>query len=76
MENGFANALIEFESNISREDLKKELRQLVQFLCNPFPEKRGHPKNILSTGSNYSMERFVTILDVLKTKAELRVKSF
>jgi hypothetical protein len=27
-------------------------------------------------GSNYSMERFVTILDVLRRKAELRVKEF
>lgn len=75
LENGFANALIEFESNISRKDLKSELRLLVEYLCNPFPDKRGHPKNILSTGSNYSMERFVTTLDVLRTKAELRIKS-
>ncbi len=72
----YANALIEFETNISRQDLKAELKQTVEYLCNPFPEKRGHPKNVLLRGSNYSMERFVTILDVLKRKAELRVKEF
>jgi eukaryotic-like serine/threonine-protein kinase len=76
LENGFANAMNEFETNITRDDLKIELRQLVEFLCNPFPEKRGHPKNVLSNGTNYSMERFVTILDVLKRKAELRVKNY
>ena len=76
LENGFAKAMDEFETNITRQDLKTELRQLVEFLCNPFPEKRGHPKNVLSNGNNYSMERFVTILDVLKRKAELRVKIF
>jgi serine/threonine protein kinase len=76
LENGFANALTEFEENITRQDLKIELRQLVKYLCNPFPEKRGHPKNVVSNGSNYSMERFVTILDVLKRKAELKVKEF
>lgn len=76
LENGFSNAMNEFETNITREDLKHELRQLVEFLCNPFPDKRGHPKNVFSVGSNYSMERFVTILDVLKHKAELRVKNF
>lgn len=76
LENGFARAMNEFETNITRQDLKTELRQLVEFLCNPFPEKRGHPKNVLSNGSNYSMERFVTTLDVLKRKAEIRVKSF
>lgn len=75
LENGFSNALIEFEENINREDLKSELKQLVEYLCNPFPEKRGHPKNIALMGSNYSMERFVTILDVLKRKAEIKVKA-
>lgn len=74
LENGFANALIEFENNISRSDLRTELKQMVEYLCNPFPEKRGHPKNVSMRGSNYSMERFVTILDVLRRKAELRVK--
>jgi len=74
LENGFANAVIEFESNISRTDIKSELKQLVEYLCNPFPDKRGHPKNVTLRGSNYSMERFVTILDVLKRKAQIRVK--
>lgn len=75
LENSFAHALNEFEKNISKEEFKKELRQLVQYLCNPFPEKRGHPKNINSRGNNYSMERFVTMLDVLKKRAEFRVKT-
>tara|TARA_R110000868_G_scaffold399683_1_gene673640 strand:- start:2792 stop:3859 length:1068 start_codon:yes stop_codon:yes gene_type:complete len=74
LENGFANALNEFESNISRTEIKSELKQMVEYLCNPFPDKRGHPKNIGLRGSNYSMERFVTILDVLKRKAQIRVK--
>lgn len=76
LENGFANALIEFENNISRSDIKSDLKQLVEYLCNPFPDKRGHPKNVALNGSNYSMERFVTILDVLKRKAELKIKEF
>jgi eukaryotic-like serine/threonine-protein kinase len=76
LENGFANALIEFESNISQREIKSELKQMVQYLCNPFPEKRGHAKNLAVKGNNYSMERFVTMLDVLKRKAELRVKQF
>lgn len=74
LENAFTKALSEFESNITRQDLKPELKELVQYLCNPFPEKRGHPKNIVTAGSNYSMERFITSLDVLRRKAELKVK--
>lgn len=76
LENAFTCALSEFESNITRSDFKAELKQLVQYLCNPFPEKRGHPKNVLSKGNNYSIERFVTTLDVLKRKAELKFKEY
>lgn len=76
LENGFSSALNEFETNITRDNFKGELRQLVAHLCNPFPEKRGHPKNVVSNGSNFNMERFVTILDVLKRKAELSIKNF
>ncbi len=75
LENAFSKALDEFESNISRDDLKKDLRQLVEYLCNPFPDKRGHPQSIATRGSNYGMERFVTILDVLKRRAEVRLKN-
>ena len=75
LQNGFNRALTEFETNITRSDFKVELKQLVQYLCNPFPEQRGHPRNVSSKANNYSMERFVTILDVLKRKSELKIKS-
>ena len=76
LENGFNNALIEFESNIKNEYLKAELSLLVQYLCNPFPEKRGHPKNITLIGNNYDFERFVTKFDVLKRKSEQNIKNY
>lgn len=74
LEHAFALALREFESNIADGDTKKELCQMVEYLCNPFPEKRGHPKNIFSTGNNYSLDRFVSILDRLRLKAEISAK--
>lgn len=73
LENGFLNALIEFERNIPHSDIKEGLKLLVEYLCNPFPEKRGHPKNIAFQGNNYNMERFITILDRLRRKAELKI---
>lgn len=75
LENGFSKALREFEENINQEEFKTDLKLLIEYLCHPFPEKRGHPKSVLSNGSNYSLERFVTMLDVLKRKAEIIVKS-
>jgi eukaryotic-like serine/threonine-protein kinase len=75
IEESFAKALNEFELNIKEVELKVELRSLVEHLCNPFPDKRGHPKNIVSLGNNYSLERFVAKLDLLKRKTELNVKT-
>jgi serine/threonine protein kinase len=74
LESAFINSLMEFEKNITRVDIKKDLVLLIEHLCNPFPEKRGHPKNITMIGNNYNMERFVATLDLLKRRAELRIK--
>lgn len=70
----FYKALIEFEQNIHEETLKKEVTKIVEYLCHPLPEKRGHPKNKLINGNSYNLERFVSMLDLLKQKAELKVK--
>ncbi|HBV15268.1 protein kinase domain-containing protein [Chryseobacterium carnipullorum] len=74
LENAYTSSLIEFENNIRQEEYLSDLKTLVEYLCNPFPDKRGHPKNILSVGSNYNLERFVSKLDLLKRKAELKIK--
>lgn len=70
LENAFAMALKEFSLNIKEEELQSELSILVEHLCNPFPEKRGHPKNISAKGNNYEMERFISKLNILRYKAE------
>ncbi len=66
----FSKALSEFESILENEYLKNELRWLVERLCYPFPEERGHPKNILSPGNSFNLERIVTKFDVLHKKAK------
>lgn len=70
----FSKSLIEFDQNIKQEIFKNDLKSLVEMLCHPYPEKRGHPKNILLNGRDYSLERFITKLDVLKTRAELKLR--
>lgn len=71
---GFSKALVEFESNISHDYFRKELRWIVERLCFPFPDRRGHPRNIESAGSNYNMERFISKFDLLLRKAELLIR--
>lgn len=67
--NAFAKALDEFEQSIANEYFKKELRSTIEMLCFPFPENRGHPKNIRGIGNSYNLERFISKFDVLHKKA-------
>jgi len=69
--NAFDIALNEIKDTIKIESVKVELIQLIEFLCHPNPEKRGHPQNFKTKGSNYSLERFVSQLNILQRKAEL-----
>lgn len=77
IKNAFNDALSEFLNNIEKEKYKKDLLFLVSNLCNPIPEERGHPKNILSkTEKNHDLQRFISKLDLLKHKAEIDVQRF
>jgi serine/threonine protein kinase len=71
----FQKAIIEFGVSIEGKYFKKEISQLVEQLCFPLPEQRGHPKNIASKHiSNFSLERFISKLNLLAEKAEFEVK--
>lgn len=66
----FAQALSEFEESIEDEYFRKELRGVVEMLCYPLPNERGHPKNIQSMGSSYCLERFISKFYLLHRKAK------
>lgn len=71
----FTKAMIEFEHGIEHPYFKKELSEVVGYLCFPFPEGRGHPKTIELRGSNLNLERFVARFDLLRRKAEFLLKN-
>jgi serine/threonine protein kinase len=71
----FSKAIAEFKENIDEKYFKDEISMMLEQLCFPFPEKRGHPKNVaLKYGSNFDLERFITKLDLLTRRAELKIK--
>ena len=37
----------------------------IEQLCNPIPSRRGHPKNKTTLGNQYSLERFVSLFNLL-----------
>lgn len=43
---------------------------IVSQLCNPDPKRRGHPKTLLSSANQYSLERYVSIFGNMASRAE------
>ena len=74
LQEAYSQAINEFHNSIKGYYLNDDIRLMVEQLCYPFPEQRGHPRNIKSNGSNYSLERYISKLDLLKRKAEIRTK--
>jgi hypothetical protein len=67
----FQNALECYKQNIPIE-LQKDLVQIVTQLCEPDPNRRGHPKDLKSP-DQFSMQRYVSRFDLLAKHAELGV---
>lgn len=76
--NAYHSALLDFENDIDIDDIKRPLVQIVEYLCNPDPEKRGHPKNVAKSSrtSNYNLERTISELDLILRKAEIAIRKF
>lgn len=58
-------------STILPSDLASDAIQLISSLCHPDPVKRGHYKNINQNYNQYGLERVVSQLDILATKARI-----
>jgi serine/threonine protein kinase len=65
----FNDALNTIEPHLPVE-VRGETLTLLKHLCEPDLSKRGHPRNRSKNGNNFSLERFVTNLNLLAYKAE------
>lgn len=74
LQNAFTQALIEIENEIPSVKFKERLLLAIKYLCNPDPSRRGHPSNIsCKYGSQCNLERFISILDLLRRQAEIEI---
>lgn len=75
LNNAFRQSLEVIRNSIPMDNnLSCRLLSLIEYLCNPFVEQRGHPKDIKNTHcSNYNLERFISDLAYIQQKAELLV---
>jgi len=54
--------------------IRNDVKELLLWLCEPDPKRRGHPKTLNEAGNRFSLERIVTIADRVAKKARLGVK--
>ena len=58
------------------QEFRRDLERIVRQLCDPEPRHRGHPRERANKhGNPFSLERYVTELDLLARKAERGLKS-
>ena len=53
------------------ESVRAELVTAVRELCEPHPALRGHPRSRAGRGNPYSLERYVSLFDLLARRVEL-----
>ncbi len=53
-----------------------DLANAVRYLCHPDLSHRGHPADKAGQGSNYNLERFISLFDRLAYQAEHRLLAF
>lgn len=54
-----------------RFDIGARLNNAILQLCDPDPRFRGHPANRAARGSSFSVERYVTLFDLLRKHASI-----
>ena len=69
----FEQCVEEVKNCIEYNEFKKDIRLMISQLCNPDPNKRGDPKTIRERGSNYALHRYITKLDLLKRRADIKI---
>jgi eukaryotic-like serine/threonine-protein kinase len=66
----FGAALAELDQLFPAE-LKNDLGEMVKQLCEPNPTERGHPLNRQINQNQFSLERYISKLNLLASRAEL-----
>jgi serine/threonine protein kinase len=75
--NAFIEALNDLEKSVTvmAGGLTRKIMQIVEELCDPDPRKRGDTKRIGTVVSQYSLERYISRLNILARHAELGLMS-
>ena len=69
LRNAFGQAMDMFALSVS-DELRNDLKIVVRQLCEPDPELRGHPLDKIGHQSRFSLQRYISSLNLLASKAE------
>lgn len=76
--NSYTKALELIRNEIPIESIREDIVKIVEYLCNPDPARRGHPKNIVQTNrtSNYDLQRTISELDLALKRANIELLKY
>lgn len=69
----FEQSVEEVKDCIIYKEFREDIRLMIYQLCNPDPNLRGDPKTIRERGSSYALHRYISKLDLLKRRAEVKL---
>jgi serine/threonine protein kinase len=72
LQTAFGLALEEFRAAVPH-DFQRELVEMVSYLCQPDPHKRGHPLNQVGHTNQFGLERFISCFNLLAVRAEMKL---
>lgn len=67
--NAYHKTLNEIEQAMP-ESIRRDLIEVIAQLSHPVPEERGNPQNVISSVTQYSLQRYISIVDRLTRKVE------
>lgn len=68
----FGEVIVRLENDLAPE-VREPLSCMIRELCEPDPSLRGHPRTRAMRGNPYALERYVSSLNLLATRAEGRL---
>lgn len=73
VEDAFYKTMNDFSNTLFFKE-KHEIVKMVSELCHPEVSKRGHPLERTKAGNQFSLQRYISLLDLLAAKAEYEFK--
>lgn len=70
----YDESIEDIKKEIEYEDFREDIGLMIYQLCNPNPNERNDPKTLREKGSRFVLRRYITKLNLLQRKAELRIK--